>query len=278
MEYKRLIKRSLAGVLFALVIVAGLDLAALSACAAAPDGAAIIEKSNETYYYSGKDGRASLKMTITDRAGRVRTREMTLLRMDIEDGGRQRFYVYFHRPADIGGMVFMVWKNIKKDDDRWLYIPAIDLVKRVAAKDKRSSFAGSHFTYEDVSGRATTDDTHEFLREEKLGGRDMYLVKNTPKDAASVEFSYYLSWIDKETYLPMKGEYFDKGGNSYRVITILETKEVQGIPTVVKALVEEKGRGKTVVEFKDVKYNIGLKKNIFTERSLRRPPRRWIKK
>lgn len=273
MIFKRFFKRG-----FFVVLVFSMVFAlAFSAESAEPDGTDIIERSNKAYYYSGNDGRASLTMTITDRAGRVRKREMTLLRLDIEDGGRQRFYVYFHRPADIGGMVFMVWKNVKKDDDRWLYIPAIDLVKRVAAKDKRSSFAGSHFTYEDVSGRMTTDDTHEFLRKEKLGDRDTFVVKNTPKDAGIVDFSYYLSWIDMETNLPMKGEYFNKAGKSYRVITIEETKDIQGTPTVVKAMVEETGRGRTVVEFKDVKYNVGLNKNTFTERSLRRPPRRWIK-
>jgi outer membrane lipoprotein-sorting protein len=245
--------------------------------AAELDGAEIIERSNKAYYYSGKDGRASLKMTITDRAGRVRTREMTLLRLDITEGGAQRYYVYFRRPADIAGMVFMVWKNIDKDDDRWLYIPAIDLVKRVAAKDKRSSFAGSHFTYEDVSGRTTTEDTHELVRDGEVNGRSAYVIKNTPKDAASVEFAYYLSWIDKVTYLPVKGEYFNKAGKSYRVITIEETKDIQGIATVTKAKVEETGRGTTIVEFSDVKYDIGLSKKTFTERSLRRPPRRWIK-
>lgn len=264
-------------VCFVLLVFMMFFAAGFTAAAAEPDGADIIERSNKAYYYSGDDGRASLRMTITDRAGRVRTREMTLLRLDIKEGGAQRYYVYFRRPADIAGMVFMVWKNINKDDDRWLYLPAMDLVKRVAAKDKRSSFAGSHFTYEDVSGRATTDDTHEFVREEKLNGRDAYVIKNIPKDLGPVEFAYYLSWIDKETYLPMKGEYFNKAGRSYRVITIEETKDIQGIATVTKAKVEEAGRGMTIVEFSDVKYDIGLNKKTFTERSLRRPPRRWIK-
>ncbi|MEE9613770.1 MAG: outer membrane lipoprotein-sorting protein [Thermodesulfobacteriota bacterium] len=240
----------------------------------------IIEKASLVYYYGGDDGTASVKMTITDRAGRVRVREVTMLRRDVEDGGAQKYYVYFRKPPDVAGMVFMVWKNIGKGDDRWLYLPAIDLVKRVAAKDKRSSFAGSHFTYEDVSGRAPGDDTHEFIvggGEEEFDGRPVFIIKNTPKDADAVEFSYYVTRIDRESFMPLKAEYFDRGGKPYKTMVVEEVQDVQGIPTVVRARAVEEGRGETLIEFTDVGYNIGLKEKLFTERYLRKPPRKWIK-
>ena len=126
----------------------------------------IVEKANHTAYYQGKDGRARVRMTITDAKGRERDRELTILRRDGEDDdrsthtGEQKYYVYFHRPSDVDGMAFLVWKHIGRDDDRWLYLPALDLVKRIAASDERTSFAGSHFYYEDVSGRGTYEDTH----------------------------------------------------------------------------------------------------------------------
>ena len=234
----------------------------------------IMERSNLAYYYAGDDGRANVKMTITDRRGRVRTREMTMLRLDIEDGGAQKFYVYFKKPSDVKKMVFMVWKQVKGDDDRWLYLPAIDLVRRIASSDKRTSFAGGAFTYEDVSGRRTSDDTHELTGEETVNGQAVYVVKNTPIDSNSVEFSYYIAKIDKETFLPLLGEYFDHAGKHYRTIEVLETALIDGIPTVIKARAENIEKGlKTVVEFQDVQYNIGLKETIFKERYLRKPPK-----
>ncbi|MBE9531957.1 MAG: outer membrane lipoprotein-sorting protein [Proteobacteria bacterium] len=234
----------------------------------------IVEKSNLAYYYAGEDGSANLTMTITDRRGRERVREMTLLRKDIEDGGRQKFFVYFKKPADVKKMVFMVWKQVKGDDDRWLYLPAIDLVRRIASSDKRSSFAGGAFTYEDVSGRRSSDDTHELTGEEMLGERAVYVIKNTPKDPGSVEFAYFTARIDKETFLPVRGEYFDKNDKHIRTIEVLETKSIDGIPTVIKARAENITKGlKTVVEFNDVKYNIGIKESIFKERYLRKPPK-----
>jgi len=234
----------------------------------------IVERSNLAYYYAGDDGRANLFMRITDRRGRVRTKEMTLLRKDIKDGGRQKFYVYFRKPSDVSRMVFMVWKQVKGDDDRWLYIPAIDLVKRIASSDKRSSFAGGVFTYEDVSGRRTSDDTHELLDEDKLNGKPVYVVKNTPKDKGEVEFSYYIARIDKKTFLPVKGDYYDKSGKLYRTIVVDKIGLVDGIPTVLKATAEDLDKGlKTTIEFSDVAYNVGIKERIFRERYLRRPPK-----
>lgn len=234
----------------------------------------IIEKSNLAYYYAGEDGSAKIKMNILDSRGRERYREMSILRKDVKDGGRQNYYVYFHQPADVSKMVFMVLKNVDRDDDRWLYLPAIDLVKRIASSDKRSSFAGGVFTYEDVSGRRTQDDTHELLREEEVKGKKAYVIKNIPKDTDVVEFSYYLSWIDKETFLPLKGDYYDRNGKHYRTIEVEKTGMIDGIPTVLKAKAENLDSGlSTIIEFSEVKYNVGLKENIFEERYLRRPPR-----
>lgn len=254
-----------------LLAVTALFMPALSFAITADE---IVERSNLAYYYAGNDGKADLRMTIKDSRGRERIREMTLLRKDMEDGGRQKFYVYFKKPSDVKRMVFMVWKQVEGDDDRWLYLPAIDLVRRIASSDKRSSFAGGVFTYEDVSGRRSGDDTHSLLAEEEYNGKAVYVIKNVPKDASVVEFGYYIARIDKETFLPVKGEYFNKTGNLYRVIEVKETDVIDGIPTVIRATATNLEKGlETTVEFKNVRYNVGIKESIFKERYLRKPPR-----
>ncbi len=233
----------------------------------------IITKANNTAYYGGNDGRAKVKMTITDNQGRKRVREFTILRFDIEDGKEQKYYVYFNKPVDVQDMVYMVWKYIDKDDDRWMYLPALDLVRRIAASDKRSSFVGSNFVYEDISGRGLTLDTHELVSSEG----DMYKIKNTPKKADEVEFSYFEIYINKESYLPVKAEYYDKKGKLYKVITALEVKDIQGHPTVVKSQAKDLlTNSKTVIDFSNIEYDLGIDDGVFTERYLRRPPRKWL--
>jgi len=237
---------------------------------AAPAVDEIVHKANLAAYYAGDDGKAQVDMVITDSQGRTRKRQFTILRKDIEDGGRQLFYVYFKRPSDVRKMVFMVHKHIDRDDDRWLYLPALSLVKRIAATDKRTSFVGSHFFYEDVSGRSPEADKHELVEETDK----FYVLENTPKDPDSVEFSSYKVWIDKTTFMPVKAEYIDKQGKPYRRVEALEVKKIDGFPTVTKSKVTDLADGgSTISVFSKIKYNIGLSEKIFTERYLHRPPR-----
>jgi outer membrane lipoprotein-sorting protein len=234
----------------------------------------IIDRSNLAAYYGGKDGRSHVNMTITDSQGRTRGRRFTILRRDDKDGGDQKFYVHFLRPSDVRNMVFMVWKNIGQNDDRWLYLPALDLVKRIAASDKRTSFVGSHFFYEDVSGRNPTDDTHELTETTA----QHYVLKNTPKNADEVEFAYYMLWVDKTNFLPMKAEYYDKNKKKYRFVESLKVETIQGHPTVTEAKVTDlKSGGHTVSVFSKIQYDLGIQDSIFTERYLRRAPRKWLK-
>lgn len=234
----------------------------------------IVAKANNAAYYNAADGKATVHMLITDRQGRTRERNMKILRLDGEDGGEQKFYVYFDKPSDVKGMTYLVWKHIGGDDDRWLYLPALDLVRRVAASDKRSSFVGSHFFYEDISGRGIEEDNHTLVAE----AGDRYEIKSAPKSTGGVEFSYYTTWIDKNTFIPVKAEYYDKNGKLYRVIEAVEIEEIEGFPTVVKMKAEDlNSGGNTLSEFKDIDYDIGLEDSLFTERYLRRPPRKHIK-
>ncbi|MCK5235788.1 MAG: outer membrane lipoprotein-sorting protein [Deltaproteobacteria bacterium] len=259
------------------VLVVGLFLTSTPSAASALSADEVVEKANLAYYYGGDDGSAKVKMVITSASGKERVRELILLRKDIADGGMQKYYVYFINPPDVSGMVFLVWRKVSGDDDRWLYIPAVDLVKRIATRDKRSAFAGSHFTYEDISGRSTVADTHELIGEEELDGKAVYVIKNTPKDASSVEFSYFKVWIDKATFIPVKGEYYDKSGKLDRTIYTDEIEVIQGIPTVIKGRAVMADGSYTVVTFTDVKYDLGLTEKTFTERTLRKPPRKWLK-
>ncbi|MBN1363056.1 MAG: outer membrane lipoprotein-sorting protein [Sedimentisphaerales bacterium] len=259
--------------LIPLLIVVGLIVSTASGAAEpnVPDVQTIVTKANIMAYYQGDDGKAKVRMTITTKSGQTREREFIILRKDVADGGDQNYFVYFQRPADVRQMVYMVKKHAgaNEDDDRWLFLPALNLVRRIAAGDKRTSFVGSDFVYEDVSGRSLDLDTHELIETTP----ERFIVKNVPKNPDQVEFSYYNVAIDRKTYMPMKMEYFDKEGKLYRTIESTEVKEIDGFPTVTKSVVTDlKTGGKTEMAFNDVQYNIGIG-DIFEERYLQGPPR-----
>lgn len=234
----------------------------------------IVSKTNLAAYYAGKDGRANVRMSIFDKQGRKRNREMIILRQDVDDGQDQNYYIYFKKPSDVRKMSYLVWKHTGKDDDRWMYLPALDLVKRIASSDKRTSFAGSHFFYEDLSGRNIDEDDHELIETNDR----FFILKNTPRKAENVEFSYFNMHIDREKYIPVKVEFFDKKGKLYRVYEALEVEEIQGYPTPVKTkMTDLKSGGHTIIEFSNITYDIGLEDKIFTERYLRNAPRELVR-
>jgi hypothetical protein len=249
----------------------------------AVDAGELIELSQHAFHYQGTDLRARIKMELVARGGGKRTRVMTMLRLDGEEGN-QKYYIYFHEPGDVRGMTFMVWKYPEKEDDRWIFIPAVDLIRRISADDKRSSFVGSDFTYEDISGRDPSSDTHSLVREEKLGERESYVVESVPRETA--KYKKRLTWVDRETSLPLKEEYYDAQGELFRVFTadriegiqVQEDGKTVSLPTVtVRTMTNVKTGHRTEVTFESVTYNLGLKDGDFSERRMRRPPRTWIR-
>jgi outer membrane lipoprotein-sorting protein len=242
----------------------------------------IVEKSNGVAYYQGKDGRAQVSMTIKDALGRERNRQFTILRKDVENSDQeketkvteQKYYVYFYRPADVNKTTFLVLKHLDKDDDRWLYLPSLDLVKRISATDKRTSFVGSNFYYEDVSGRSITLDRHELEKTTET----YYVLKNTPLKPSEVEFSYYRAWVHKQTFIPVKIEFFDKSNNPHRLYEALKVETIEGFPSVTQARMKDlKTKGETTVTYSQIRYNLGFPEDIFSERYIRNPPRKHLR-
>lgn len=240
------------------------------------DPGEIMRKSYASFYYAGSDAKIRILMKLADKEGQERIRELTMLRKNYKEGGDQKYFMYFHKPSDVKDTTFMVYKYPDKDDDRWLFIPAINLVKRIAANDKYSSFVGSDFTYEDVSGRKPEEDKHILLREEELNGKKCFVIESIPKESS--EYTKRISWIDKTSFLPRKEEFYDKQGELYREFLAQEIKDINGIPTITKRTMRNTKTGHlSEVTFQEVEYNLGIGDDVFSERYLRRPPAEWIR-
>ncbi|AOW77562.1 hypothetical protein A3Q34_12275 [Colwellia sp. PAMC 20917] len=233
----------------------------------------IITKANLASYYSADDGSAQARMIIVDAQGNKQMRQFTILRKDQTDLGNQDILVFFSRPTDVQGTVFRVVKKVTSDDDRWLYLPALDLVKRISAGDKRTSFVGAHFFYEDVSGRNPAEDNFTLLKTDN----NFYTIKAQPKDLNSVEFDHYIVSVDKNTFLPMQVDFYDSQGKKSRSLQVLKTEVIDGFTTVMHSKITQHSDGSyTEMQFRNVKYNVGLPNDIFSERSLRNPPKEWL--
>jgi hypothetical protein len=242
----------------------------------------IMEKAHHVILYQGDTKRASVRMTITDANGNQRKRQFYSLRLDRPSEeqrddrgtGGQFFYIYFRRPGDIKRTAFLVHKHSDRDDDRWLYLPDLDLVKRIAAGDKRTSFVGSTFFYEDISGRLLSEDHHELVSEDDT----YFVIKSVPRRPEEVEFAYYKTWIHKTSFIPVQIEYFDDEGTKYRLCENKKVETIDGRPTVVRGVMHDLRRGEsTLVESSKVTYDFELPQDVFTERYLRNPPTSYLR-
>lgn len=233
----------------------------------------IMEQSHRAYYYAADGGAARVSMTLTDSKGRTREREFWILRRDVEDMGDQRYFTYFIKPGDVARTAFLVHKKPQANDDRWLYVPALDLVKRIAADDRRSSFVGSDFTYEDISGRLPSLDDHEILGSDDLDGRAATKVRSSPKDEKTADYAYRITWVDDATKLPLQEEYFDDKDVVVRRFVASKIETLDGIPTATeRTMTNVKKKHTTTIRFAEVSYEAPLDADKFNERLLKNPP------
>jgi outer membrane lipoprotein-sorting protein len=261
-----------------------LGVSLLTAGESQPSAQELARKSYLAQFYAGKDQKARVTMRLISKDGKERLREITMLRRNITDGGNQKYFIHFRQPSDVEDMTFLIFKYPGKDDDRWLFIPAVRLVKRIAASDKRSSFVGSDFTYEDVSGRDLEDDSFALLPGIELDGKAVYVLENTPRDAKSANYARKVSFIDRVSFIPLKEEYYDARGKLLRLYTTDELRQIppasgkgDGYWTIIKRTMKDLTSGhRTEVTLTKVEYDLGLPDDIFTERYLRTPPQKYL--
>lgn len=266
---------------FALTLTFGLGLTAGMIAAQdsqdSIDATELAKKSHLAFFYAADDGIAEVRMTLVNKKGKERVREFVMLRLDESDGGDQKYYTYFRKPSDVARMTFMVHKSVEANDARWIYIPAIDLIKPISADDKNSSFVGSDFSYEDVSGRHWTEDNHTMRADSVLDGRAVWVIESVPREKYK-GFAKKISYLDQENYLPLKEEYFNGKGEMIKRMTTAKIEVIDGITTVIERKMENLKRGSyTVVSLSSIAYNTGLTSDLFTERFLKNPPRKYIK-
>ncbi len=150
-----------------------------------------------------------------------------------EKDGKASSVMIFRSPSSIKDTRFLQIENNSGSDSKWIYLPALRTVRRVSSAEGNKSFMGTDATYSDMETREVSEDTHEFIGEDSVNSFDCYKVKSTAIDLGSSQYGYRISWIDKNSYVPVKLEMYDKNGDLYKVMTVSKLDNVNGywIPT-----------------------------------------------
>ena len=181
---------------------------------------------------------ASVILNLVDKSGKVtesrQVGEYGRCKNNLSD-----IVMIFFSPAAVKDTRFLQKENEgDKDDDKWIYLPSLRSTRRVASSEGDKPFVGTDFTYDDMSSREVSDDTHELLKESEDKGnfKDLYVVKSTPKDPKSSQYQYRISWVTKDSWIPTYVELYDKKGkllkvNEIKAITPKTGNKTYNIPS-----------------------------------------------
>jgi len=200
------------------------------------------------------------------------TKERTVRAVRKEYGDLSKSMIRFLAPADVKGTGFLIWENANRDDDQFLYLPALKQdPRRIASSEKSSRFMGTEFTYEDLESRKVDKDDHKLLREEQLDGKQVYVVESVPKAGSDSQYKKLVSWVRPDIWLPVKIEFYDKNGVLLKVLTVKKLEQVQGIWTTMDSIMDNvQDKKKTQLRINKVQYNVSIPDEFFTERYLKK--------
>jgi outer membrane lipoprotein-sorting protein len=180
--------------------------------------------------------------------------------------GNERTLIEFVRPNAVKGTRFLTVENAGGADNRWIFLPALGKVRRIASSEGESSFMGTDFSFDDISSmnREVGADVHALLKEEDLNGKACFVVESKPKDK-TYQYSKIISWIDKGSSINYKMELYDKKDKLAKVYEASDFQNVQGRLTAKQTKMSTLGDGtSTTIHVDKIRYDDKIPEGVFT--------------
>jgi len=228
----------------------------------------VAQKSEDTM--SGfKDSSSIMKMTLINAKGQTKTRTMSM--KVLEGKNEDKSLMHFLTPPDVKGTKFLSYEHIDKDDDQWMYLPALKRIKRIASKNKSGAFMGSEFSYEDLSAFNVKKYNYEDkLEEVVLNDKKMYKGVSRPKSKYS-GYTKLITWTDKKNYLVYKVEYYDRKKKLLKTSIFEDYKQFGDVYRIGKITMKNIQNDKTtILVWSEEKIKTGLKAKDFHKRQLKK--------
>jgi len=256
MRFKTLLTAALIGVL-------GLGLGAGFGQAADLSGREIIERVDNAP--TPDDGSMTMTMTLINDRGESLVREMKSWKQ-----GKDKTAMAFLAPEDVRGTAFLTVDVEGSDiDDMWLYLPSLDLTKRIDAASRHDAFVGSDFSYDDLGDRDIDDYEYTLLREDSYEDHHVFVVEGVALDPQDAGYSRLVSWIRDDIWTPVKVEYYGPRGDLQKVQTNSDIRDIEGFWTIARMTMENVQRDhKTVLEMSEIRVNPGVPDEVFTSEAL----------
>lgn len=218
---------------------------------------------------NGDDVVTRSSMTLKEKGHAPRTREMFTFAKEF-GGGKRWSLARFTQPADIDGVGLLTKDRPGDDSDQWLYLPALDRVRRVSSSRKGGRFVGSDLFFEDLRDREPDMDTHQLRGREKLGKILCDVLVSVPVDKSNSVYSKRVSWIHPKTLTALRVDFYQgRSKKPAKRLTVKRIKRIQGVWTVTDSVMHDLKSGhQTRMTAKQVKYNQNLPDRLFSTKAL----------
>jgi outer membrane lipoprotein-sorting protein len=216
------------------------------------------------------DSKATLKMRLLNRAGDESLRSLNINTLEVIDDG-DKSLIIFNTPRDIKGTAFLSFTHALVADEQWLYLPALKRVKRISSSNKSGPFLGSEYAFEDLTSFEVDKYAFKYLRDKNLDGIDCFVIELTPKYEHS-GYTKELAWIDKDRYIVIKVEYYDRKNALLKTQLFKQYKQyLNQYWRASEQLMTNHQNGKgTVLLWQDYQFGVGLTDRDFDKNRLKR--------
>lgn len=240
------------------------------------DAYSIMKKVDERDEGQTRSSQATL--ILLDKQDRQRVREISILAFEKDDV--EKNLMVFRSPSDVAGTSYMSWDWVdeEKEDDSWLYMPALKKIRRVASSDESGSFMGSDFSYADINGLELNDFEYKIEKEsEEVDGHDCWVINTLPKHKEAIDETGYTSatsWVRKDAFMIVKGIINVKKGKRVKYFSVKDIEKIDGIWTAhTLQMITTKNDQKehaSVLKIVDVVYNKDVDENLFDTAAMQR--------
>ncbi len=239
----------------------------------APSGRQIMERVDARD--DGDNQVQDMRMVLIDKNGNERVREIRSFRRDVGDDTQS--ILFFLSPADVRETGFLTYDydGIDKDDDQWLYLPALKKTKRIASSDKSGSFMGSDFSYADMTDRELDFYDYKLLQEGEVAGHPVWIVEAVPNNEKEIEETGYtrsIFFVRKDNDVVVRAKSWVKKGQRHKYLEVKTLEQIDGIwvPTEM-TMTTKKGDAtlhKTLLRSSNVRFNQEIPEDEFSVRRL----------
>jgi len=179
----------------------------------------IMRKSRDQSKLSGMEAKTMLE--INDGKGNQRIRETTMASRIFPDGTEKRT-ILFLSPPDVKGTGILIWDYEGKDDNMWIYMPALRKSRKIVSSEKSRNFMGSEFSNSDLAVGNIDDFTYAMDGTETIDQQLCWKINVTPATseiAADYGISTKTIWVSQQDFMPRKTVFMDLDNKRWKELT-----------------------------------------------------------